>query len=261
MSVKRAYESLSFGQLHYRCAGNAEFPPLVLLHQTPSHSGMYEKLIAVLERDFYLLAPDTPGMGQSDKVGGTSIAALAEGLAEWLLTLELGPLNVFGHHTGASLAVQIASDHRELVGQLLLSGPPLLDDVLRAKLMGMENIPVESGGAHLQVMWNRIAAKDSAVDLELVQREVLSGLALGSSYRDTYRAVCEQPFAEQLAALTCPVLALAGTEDLFYSRLDDVVALLEHGTIAEITGATTYVCESSADELAVLISNYIGRTV
>ena len=84
MSIGRAYANCSYGQVHNRYAGTPGAPPLVLLHQTPSTSAMYETLMQRLAGDFRLIAPDTPGMGLSDptapqfSIAGAAMASVTE---------------------------------------------------------------------------------------------------------------------------------------------------------------------------------------
>ncbi|UII35005.1 alpha/beta hydrolase [Fulvivirga ulvae] len=50
----------------YREAGNPNNPCIVLLHGFPSSSHQYRKVLNQLSDDFYLIAPDYPGFGNSD---------------------------------------------------------------------------------------------------------------------------------------------------------------------------------------------------
>lgn len=52
--------------IFYRTAGKQGKPTLVLFHGFPSASHMFRDLMPILEDDFYMIAPDYPGFGQSD---------------------------------------------------------------------------------------------------------------------------------------------------------------------------------------------------
>lgn len=52
--------------IFYRTAGKQGKPTLVLFHGFPSASHMFRDLMPMLEDDFYMIAPDYPGFGQSD---------------------------------------------------------------------------------------------------------------------------------------------------------------------------------------------------
>ena len=68
-SVTRAYADSRYGQLHYRIArpaGAPSAPPLLCLHQTPSHSGDWLPVMPALGEKRVVIAVDTPGYGMSD---------------------------------------------------------------------------------------------------------------------------------------------------------------------------------------------------
>ncbi|MFC3746956.1 alpha/beta fold hydrolase [Paenibacillus sp. GCM10012306] len=52
-------------KVFYRKAGDPDKPVIVLLHGFPSASHMFRELIPVLENDYYVIAPDYPGFGNT----------------------------------------------------------------------------------------------------------------------------------------------------------------------------------------------------
>ncbi|MFF2908035.1 alpha/beta fold hydrolase [Paenibacillus sp. NPDC057934] len=52
-------------EVFYRKAGNPDKPVILLLHGFPSASHMFRELIPVLEKDYYVIAPDYPGFGKT----------------------------------------------------------------------------------------------------------------------------------------------------------------------------------------------------
>lgn len=48
-------------------AENRKNPAILLLHGYPSSSHMYRNLIKELEDEYYIIAPDLPGFGNSDQ--------------------------------------------------------------------------------------------------------------------------------------------------------------------------------------------------
>lgn len=258
MKVHRGYATVSFGQVHYRYAGTGRGPVLVLLHQTPSTSAMYEDLMRALAGDFRLLAPDTPGMGLSDPVEGRmTIDALANGIVEFLDALGIGRCCVFGHHTGAAIATQLAADRPERVDALALSGPTLIDATLREKLPEVSaTLPTDGGGGHLVQRWRRILRMDRDVPLHIAQRETLNAIAMGDRYSAAYEAVMAHDVDRALTAVTCPVLVFAGTRDVLYPQLDAAHALLADGSKREIADAGSLVCETHCHEVAALLRDF-----
>ena len=263
MSVHRGYAAVSFGQMHYRYAGTPGKPVIVLLHQTPSTSEMYEDLMNELSSDFRLIAPDTPGMGMSDPLDGQmTIAGLADGIAEFLDELGIDSCCVFGHHTGASIAAELASRHKNMTTAVALCGPTLLDDELRAKMPHASAVfPVEQDGGHMQKMWQRISGKDTDAPAAIILREATSGLLLGDAYPGAYDAVVAQDFAAVVSGIDCPALVFAGTEDILFGAVDGTFELLKHGSKATIDGARGFVCETHCEEVAGLLREFFPAEV
>ena len=74
-----------------------------------------------------LIALDTPAFGGSVGFDAPPTVELwSEALSDALAALGIRACNLFGHHTGASIAAQIAVDRPGLVRALALSGPPYL---------------------------------------------------------------------------------------------------------------------------------------
>lgn len=260
-TIRRAYCDTAFGQVHYRVAGSEQRPTLLLLHQSPSSSVMYEALMNELADDYYLLAPDTPGFGNSDALDGpVTVAAWAEVIKAFLDALGVEHCLVFGHHTGASIAVQMESDNPGVSTAMALSGPTLLSDALKAALPGKATaFPLAEDGRHLLGMWQRMRDKEPNAPLELTLRETLLGLAVGDSYPDAYRAVIEQDFASQINTVACPVLVFAGDGDPLYGQLDAAYALLQQGEKQVLEGARTYACDLYAKPIAAMLNDFFAR--
>jgi pimeloyl-ACP methyl ester carboxylesterase len=260
--IRRGYIDAAAGQVHYREAGRRGSPALLLLHQSPSSSAMYKVLMRQLADRFHLLAPDTPGFGNSDPLqiegGAIEIRDYAAVIAEFLAAFEVAPCCVFGHHTGAATAVQLEHDFPGTARAMALSGPTLLTEEQRKTLPQRATaLPLAEDGAHLQAMWQRIREKDHGAPDELIQREVLSAFVAGPAYHASYEAVCRQDFAAQLDSIQCPVLVFAGDEDPLYAAVDPTVARLAHGERADLPGGErTYVCERQADDVARLLLDF-----
>lgn len=258
LAIRKSYCDLSYGQVHYRSAGSPDLPVLLMLHQSPSSSVMFENLMLELHGSFCMQAPDTPGFGMSDPMpGAISTKNYAVVINEFLELQNSQPALVFGHHTGAAIAVQLAHDFPDKVRALALSGPTLLNDALKAALPEKAKAFVaQEDGSHLLGMWQRMRAKEPAAPLALSLRETLLGLAVGEAYPDAYNAVIEQDFESQLCALDAPVLVFAGDGDPLYPQLDAAYALCKRGTKAVLPGAKTYACDLYAGDIAQLLLRF-----
>jgi pimeloyl-ACP methyl ester carboxylesterase len=259
--INKSYVETSHGLIHYRAAGEVGRPPLLLLHQTASSSAMYEPLMHRLADRFHILAPDTPGFGESARPAGPATmslygAALRECAQKFGLAV---PSFVFGHHTGASIAVQIESDTPGFCRKLALSGPPYLTPgQKRALREGVVPISIQPDGSHLQTLWQRLRAKDLSAPLALTHREFLLNLSAGERYHEAYEAVADHDFEGQLARITCPVLLMAGAQDTLFGSLEPASRALPSAEVARLPRGNTYVCDLETDLVAEHLVRFFG---
>ncbi len=262
--IHKGYVDLEFGQIHYRSVLTAQKPLLLFFHQSPSSSVMYIELMMRLRTDFDVLALDTPGFGGSDAMpGAMTIAALTQTLKAAKDAVDERPCFVFGHHTGAALAVQMAADYPDIVQALALSGPPLLSQSQRENLVSRASLfPFKEDGSHLLPMWRRVREKDQQADLQLTQREVILAFLAEDAYPASYKAVVDQDLSGLLGKIICPTLVFAGDEDPLYGSVTPTLSCLKNGERAEISaGCKTFICDRQANEVSALLQDFFKKYV
>ncbi len=124
MMIRRAFLDLPDGQLHYRRAGPGTASLILLLHASPGSSRQLVPLIAGLAERYDVIAPDTPGNGDSTPlpIDAPTIADYAARLPALLDALGLDRVAVYGSHTGAAIAVELAILAPDRVDRLILDG-------------------------------------------------------------------------------------------------------------------------------------------
>ncbi len=130
-AVRNGYVDNRFGQLHYTMATPpiaraARRTPIVMFHQTVNAAIESRPLFDELARDRVVIAVDTPGYGNSDgPAQPITIEDYAAAVAEGLRGLGYGPrhpVDVFGLHTGALIAAELAIAEPKTVRRAVLSG-------------------------------------------------------------------------------------------------------------------------------------------
>ena len=122
MRTIKGYAEGPFGQVHYQvadpsgtAAGNQAnddgAPTLLLCHQSPSSSEMFRAAYAPLaQTGIRAVGIDTPGFGQSDAPDGKhSISGYASAVLAVMDHLDITRASILGHHTGASIAAEVAA--------------------------------------------------------------------------------------------------------------------------------------------------------
>ncbi|HZP42348.1 MAG TPA: alpha/beta hydrolase [Candidatus Binatia bacterium] len=116
-------------KLHYVDWGNADKPPLLLLHGGRDHCRSWDWVAADLRRSFHIIAPDLRGHGDSAwAIGSTySMIDYVLDVAALLKTLDLFPITIIAHSLGASIALQYGGVYPDRVARLVAIeglGPP-----------------------------------------------------------------------------------------------------------------------------------------
>jgi len=247
--VRRGYVDGRYGQLHYRQAVPARpsARPLILLHQNPSSSLEYVRLIEEMATDRRVVAFDTPGYGMSDSppvpLSVTDYAAcFAEG-ARALELLEGEGCDVFGVHTGSLLALELALAEPQHVAHVIVSGIPMRSVEERAALLDQARavVPIDEDGRGIfdvaAKLWDFIVAQRlPGVSLRRAAQTWVDKLAPLDRRSWAYQGVWGYDYA-RLPGVCQPVLLLQPQEAIAQvSR--DATALLPNAEIVDLHGFT-----------------------
>lgn len=126
--VRYATETIDGVDIFYREAGNPENPAVVLLHGFPHSSHMYREVLAELGDEFYLIAPDYPGFGDSSfPAPGTEFDYTFDNIADvidkFLIQKDVTDYVLMIQDYGAPVGFRIATRHPEKVkGFVVMNG-------------------------------------------------------------------------------------------------------------------------------------------
>jgi pimeloyl-ACP methyl ester carboxylesterase len=106
-------------RLHYMTAGHGA--PLLLLHGYAETSLMWKPIIPVLSERFTVIAPDLPGIGESDiPAGGLDMKSAAIRIHDLAQSLGVHQAEVVGHDVGLMVAYAYAAQFPSEVSKLVL---------------------------------------------------------------------------------------------------------------------------------------------
>lgn len=108
--------------IFYLTAGNPKNPPLVMLHGWPSSSALWDKIIPGLSKDFYVIAPDLPGHGQSDKPEEQvyDLNFLRTFILDFYDALGLDRASLVAHDLGGMAGLSFAVRHPERLDKFII---------------------------------------------------------------------------------------------------------------------------------------------
>ncbi len=252
--IRRGFADLPAGQVHYRTAGSdADRPALAMIHQSPGSSKQLEGLIRALAPSRRVLAPDTLGNGDSDPPPpAPDIFRLAEAAWGALDALLPGQFDLYGSHTGASIAMEIAIAHPDRVRRLIIDGMGLYEATAQSEMLERyaREIAPDAEGTQLLKVWhfcrdqylfwpyyNRTAAGrlpnglPEAGELHDFVVEVLKAMR---TYHHSYRAAFRHPKRDRLPLLRLPVLVACSPSDMLFRSFAEVAALVPGARTAEL---------------------------
>jgi 2-succinyl-6-hydroxy-2,4-cyclohexadiene-1-carboxylate synthase len=100
---------------HYTSDGDRDLPPLLLLHGWLGSSADYQRAIALIRDDFYCLAIDLPGHGQTQVRDDRDyeFIATAGGIIQLLDRLNIDRCRIGGYSLGGRLALYLVLEFPE----------------------------------------------------------------------------------------------------------------------------------------------------
>lgn len=224
--IKKYYADQVQGQTHYRRAGSGR--PMVLLHASPMSSELMVPLIGTLSASADVIAPDTPGYGQSDSLA-ESILASADDLTpyvEWLCNflnaLGLEKIGLYGTATGAQIGIEFARIYPERLDFLILDNAAHFTDDERHEMMRhyFPSVEPKSDGSHLNDVWKMAHgvfkwfpwyAQDQEHQISeadpptpAVHATAMAYLAAGIDYAQAYKRAFNNEDASRVTEITVP---------------------------------------------------------
>jgi len=191
----------------------------------------YSEVLPIFSKTHFAVAMDTPGYGNS---GGPprrfDIEDYSTTVMEFLRALGIKKTSIVGHLTGASIGVEVAASHPNLVEKLVLAScpyyhPSMLEERLSVFNFGLEEI--REDGSHLVDLWQRYRTIMPQAKPENLQKTILGYLLAGPRAHDGHQAVFRYRVENRLPLLKCPTLLISGGDkDIFHERMEVTKGLI-----------------------------------
>ena len=233
------YVDTASGRQHLRRAGNTG-RPLLVIPTGGGSSAQFAPVVSGLAEDRRVFAVDYLGNGLSDKPAGpVSIESCARDMLALIDALGFDEVDVWGSHTGALVALELAVTAPERVGRLVMEGPVFISPDFQQDILDNYFIDLtpDAWGLHLIKVWNwrrdlfmywpwyRVA-RENARDIGIPRAKDLHLYAIGilesgTTYDGAYRAAFSYDTRSRLPKLTRPGLVCVGPNDMLKDGLVD----------------------------------------
>lgn len=222
--TRRLYVDGEYGQIHLRlaeAAGAGDTPALFCLHQSPKNSAEFERFMRAARGDRVILAADYPGYGMSDAPpteAQATIGMYARNMWQVADALGLERLDLFGNHTGAKVAAEMAVQRPQAVRAIAMVSAAILNAEERTFFRDyFTPIPLDEAGTRFTTMWERIVGRRGpGASLDMLAESFAMNLMGGEAYEWGHKAAFDhgEPFERALAELPHPITILNPADDL-----------------------------------------------
>lgn len=229
--INKGYVDTTDGQIHYRALLEGSGPPLILFHMTPANSQSYESVMLELAGKVPTIAIDMPNYGESFRTSREpTISYIGDIIIESLDALGVDRFHTFGHHTGASIALELAHTRPSRTISAALNGMCLMDAVEGQEMIDTYAFPnpIDPRGGHIMRAWTRMLSLEPPYipySAEIKHRDMVAFLHAGEDWAWGYRAVFRDDAATKLASVTRPIFFIIGRHDAAWPQHNRAVQL------------------------------------
>lgn len=239
-AITRQYVQIGRGRVHLRRAGRGRL--ILAFLAGAGSSANLAPLLEGLSESFLVVAPDYIGQGDSCRdTSATTIAQLARDANEVASALGYSRYDVYGTHTGAGVALEVALAFPERVGKVIIDGMNMQNPAERAEHREkyFPRIVPDVWGSHVHIAWNvrrdggyfwpwyrpepASARAGRAPTLPLLHDRVIC--TLRSRTTPAYQAAASYAARSRLPMLQRPCLFVAGPSDTFADDFDKARAI------------------------------------
>jgi pimeloyl-ACP methyl ester carboxylesterase len=249
--IDRGFVRISEGQVHYRrtCGAQpADAARLLLwmLHASPASSVSLVGLIAGFASGRECIAPDTLGNGDSAAPAPPrpDAAYYADASLRVMSALGVGRVDLYGSHTGAHIAVEMAIRAPGRIRRVILDGIGMFSSAEKAEMLAnyAPAIEPDAFGSQFHWAWHFVrdqgwffpyfkgdAAHLRGIDApspDVLHTITLEVLKVIGTYHLAYRAAFAHDDAGRLPLVGQPTLVVADDSDPLKAGVDRAAALL-----------------------------------
>jgi pimeloyl-ACP methyl ester carboxylesterase len=264
--VRRSYAESRFGQIHLWTAypsggGFDERVPVICLHHAGGSGRLFASTLREVGHDRSIYAPDLPGHGSSDPANGkSSVADLAAAIGDFLDSLRLRAVDMFGYQLGALVTAELAIARPQQIRRVMLWGAPCYSPQERAGLLQTATTPgTRDDGSDVVEEWQRMLQRRGAnVPPAALAEELGDRLRAGASGTRALAAAIDYPTLERLPLVKQPALVLR-LRDESWDQAPRVRAALPSGSMLDLADYGQGFLSAAPQRFASIAREFLDR--
>jgi pimeloyl-ACP methyl ester carboxylesterase len=239
--VRRSYSDCRYGQIHVWTAypsggGFDERTPIICLHHAGGSGRLFSPVLREVGNDRSIYAPDLPGHGSSDTPSSrASVADYAGAIGDFIDSLRLRSVDLFGYQLGALAAAELAIARPQQVRRLMLWGVAAYSPQERSTMLGqVSSLGSREDGTDVAEQWRQtLERRGSGASLSSLTDEFSDRLRAGSQGSKAFAAALDYPVAERLPLVKQSTVVLR-LRDEFGDYAPRVRSALPNSTLMDL---------------------------
>ena len=239
------------GQVRVRLQGAPSArPPVLMLHDLPGTPRQLDSLATALSQDRLTLAPELPGLGESDPLPSPTLGGYVSMLEDVLDSIGLETVDVVAEGLGTVFAAALAANRPKRVRRLAFDGM-LMVRIRHRKRYVREYCPrmvPERSGAHLVRLWEQLRTAQMSwpwfdraaaaarmrtpdLDADVMHAVLVDAMKQPGNYGDAARAALDAAMRDIARSVTQPVLVMQDDRDVRYRDTGSLRRRLQRGIV------------------------------
>lgn len=263
--LRRSYAECRYGQIHLWTAypsggGFDEGTPLVCLHHSGGSGRLFAPALHELGSDRSVYAPDLPGHGTSDAAGNKArIADLAGAVGDFLDSLRLRTVDLFGHQLGALVAAELAIARPQQVRRVMLWGVPCPAPQDRVASLQHSMPGGREDGSDMAQEWERtLERRDQGAPISACIEEFADRLHAGAEGAKAFAAAVDYCATERLPLVKQQALVLR-LRDEYWDHASRARAALPNGSMLDLPDYGQGFLACAAQRFASVAREFLDR--
>ncbi|HMN47317.1 MAG TPA: alpha/beta fold hydrolase [Povalibacter sp.] len=260
--IRRSYAESRFGQVHVWTAypsggGFDERTPLLCLHHAGGSGRFFAPMLRELGADRSVYAIDLPGHGTSDApTAKFSVAELAGAIGDFLDSLRLRSVDVFGYQLGSLIGAELAIARPQQVRRMMVWGVPGYSPQDRVTVLPQA---MREDGSDVIEDWRRaLENRGPGVPVNAVAEDLADRLRAGASAARAAAAMAEYAVGERLPLVRQQTLVMR-LKDEFWETAPRARSALPASTMLDLSDYGQGFISAAPQRFAAVAKEFFDR--